>query len=266
MARRKSSKKRPLSGEARRATRPAERRRPERSTKRDAASSTRSGPAAASVVTGPKTSPERTRTSSPLRRPATPRRRDPENAPSEPIARAGPSASEASPEQPLDLQPGPPPVLGGVPWGYGQTRITAMARDPHWIFAYWEFTDDALARARAAVHDQDAPCHLRVYDTTYRLFDGTNANWYVDLPVDRVTRDYYLHVNRPGSTVHVDVGVKSHQGGFATIARSGPVETPRDGVSTDTRVEWMTVEADGGAGPEYRHRFAPRSGTVASLG
>ncbi len=156
-------------------------------------------------------------------------------------------------------------MLGDIPGEYGQTRITAMARDPYWIFAYWEFTDEALARARAEVNDQDARCTLRVYDTTYRLFDGTNANWYVDLPVDRVTRDYYLRVNRPASTVHVDIGAKSHQGHFATIARSGAVEMPRDGISADTRVEWMTVEADGGARPEYRHRFVPRPGAALSL-
>jgi hypothetical protein len=174
--------------------------------------------------------------------------------------------SDAIPEEPLDLQPGPPPVLGDIPWGYGQTRITAMARDPSWIFAYWELTDEALARARAEVDDPGAGCALRVYDTTYRFFDGANANWYLDLPVVRTTRNYYIRVDRPASTFHVDLGVKSHRGDFATIARSGAVETARNGLSADTRVEWMTVEAAGGARPEYRHRFVPRLGVAAPLG
>jgi hypothetical protein len=141
-----------------------------------------------------------------------------------------------------------------------------MARDPYWIFAYWEMTDEALERARAEVKEPGAGCALRVYETTYRLFDGTNANWSVDLPVDRTTRSYYVRVNRPASTFHVDVGVMSSRGDFATIARSGAVETPRDGISADTRLEWMTVEADGDAGPEYRHRFVPRPGAAAPPG
>jgi hypothetical protein len=160
-------------------------------------------------------------------------------------------------------------VLGEIPWGYGQTRVAAMARDPSWIFAYWEFTDEALGRARAEVNDPAAGCTLRVYDTTYRLFDGTNAHWYVDVPVSRVRRDCYVRVNRPASTFHVDIGVKSHEGKFAAIARSGAVETPRDGISGDTRVEWMTVEPvepAGGARPEYRHRFVSRPRIAAPLG
>jgi hypothetical protein len=175
------------------------------------------------------------------------------------------TASVAPREESRDLQPGPSPVLGAIPWGYGETRIRAMARDPSWIFAYWEFTDEALTRARAEVNDPDARTTLRICDTTYRLFDGTNANWSVDLPVDRGTRDYYVCVSRPASTFHVDIGVKSHAGHFATIARSGAVETPRDGISADTRVEWMTVEPDSGDRPEYRHHLVPRPGIASSL-
>lgn len=137
-----------------------------------------------------------------------------------------------------------------------------MARDPHWFFVYWEVTDEALAAARAAVGSPDAACVLRVYDTTYRLFDGTNANWFFDVPVDRPANNHYVRVDRPASTFHVDVGVKDARGGFATIARSGPVETPRNAISSDTRVEWMTVTTEGPLPAEYRHRFVRRPASV----
>ena len=160
----------------------------------------------------------------------------------------------------LDLAHAPAPTLGNIPWAYGDTRIVAMVRDPWVVFAYWEFNDQDLARARKEVGSPDAGCALRVYETSLRQFDGTNANWYVDIPIDRQTNMYYVHTNRPGATFHSDIGVKSHEGWFAKIARSGIVETPRDAASPDTRVEWMTVPQIAPP-PEYRHRFTPRPWT-----
>ncbi len=183
----------------------------------------------------------------------------------EPTVRA--STAVADPHEPIpdiaDLLPADPPVLGDIPWGYGEDRVTAMARDPYWIFVYWEITDEAIARARAELQAPDAECHLRVYDTTYRLFDQTNANWWMDVSIDRPANNHYVHVGRPGSTFHVDIGVGSRDGRFARIARSGAVETPRDSIAADTRAEWMTVTSGDEAPPAYRHRYALRPGAPA---
>ncbi|PYM85401.1 MAG: hypothetical protein DME06_07270 [Candidatus Rokuibacteriota bacterium] len=175
-----------------------------------------------------------------------------------------PTVEPAAAPGPVDLEPSEPPVLGHIPWGYGDNRVTALARDPHWIFVYWELTDDAIARARAEVGAPDAECVLRVYDTTYRLFDGTNANWSMDVPIHRPSNNHYVCVNRPASTLHVDIGVKSREGYFAKIARSAPAEMPRDSISPDTRVEWMTVQPGEGPFPAYAHRFLGPSGAPPS--
>ena len=139
------------------------------------------------------------------------------------------------------------------------TRITAIARDPHCVFACWEYTNENLEEARRKIESPDAGCVLRVYDTTYRLFDGMNAHGFFDVPVARATNRYYLHMNRPATTFVIDIGVKNHQGRFATIARSGPAETPRDSSSGDHRVDWKSVPP-----PEkfriYQHRYVPRPG------
>lgn len=177
-----------------------------------------------------------------------------------PVKRAAP---RPLPET-LDLKPAEAPVPGNIPWGYGENRITAMPRDPHWIYAYWELTDEAIARARDEVHDGHGAVVLRVYDTTFRAFDGTNANWYMDVPVHRPANNHYVFVNRPDSVFHVDIGVKSHDGYFAKIARSGPVEMPRASISGDSRVEWMTVSSEGLPAQPYEHRFTPRPPTSAA--
>lgn len=161
-----------------------------------------------------------------------------------------------------DLQPAAAPVLGHIPWGYGASRVTAMPVDPYWVFVYWELTDEAIERARASVGAAHGDCTLRVYDTTYRLFDGTNANWYADVGVYRPANNHYVHVGRPGTTLQVDLGVRSGDA-FAPIVRSAPVEMPRDAISTDTRVEWMTVTPEGALPAVYAHRFTAKPGPPA---
>src|SRR5688572_8503042 len=85
-------------------------------------------------------------------------------------AKAAAAAPPPAPAVP-DLPPGPVPVLGNIPWDYGRTKITAIARDPHCVFAYWEYPDQALEEARKKLDAPNAGPVLRVYDTTYRLFD-----------------------------------------------------------------------------------------------
>jgi len=133
-----------------------------------------------------------------------------------------------------------------LPWGYGKNRITALVRDPDSAYLYWEITDDGIADARRRLGPAGADgwCNLRVYDTTGRDFDGTNANDYFDIGIDRSDREYFLMIRRPASTMHVEVGIKSREGYFQPIARSGRADFPRSAPSPDTHLEWMTVTSD----------------------
>jgi hypothetical protein len=130
-----------------------------------------------------------------------------------------------------------------IPWGYGEDRITAMARDPDWLYVYWEITDEAIgaARARLGSVGVDAWLSLRIYDTTGRIFDGTNAIDHFDIAIERVSRDWFVHVARPATSVHVDVGLKARDGSYQTIARSGRADFPRKRPSPDTTLQWLSV-------------------------
>jgi hypothetical protein len=133
-----------------------------------------------------------------------------------------------------------------LPWGYGENRITAIVRDPDSAYLYWEITDGGIADARARLGPAGADgwCNLRVYDTTGRDFDGTNANDYFDIRVDRSDREYFLMIRRPTSTMHVEIGIKTGEGYFQPIARTGRADFPRSGPSADTSLEWLTVTSD----------------------
>ncbi len=135
---------------------------------------------------------------------------------------------------------------GELPWAYGEDRITAIVRDPDSAYLYWEITDGGIASARARLGPAGADgwCNLRVYDTTGRLFDGTNANDYFDIRVDRTDREYFLMIRRPTSTMHVEIGIKTSEGYFQGIARSGRADFPRNSPSPNTSLEWMTVASD----------------------
>jgi hypothetical protein len=147
-----------------------------------------------------------------------------------------------------------------LPWGYGADRITALVRSPDDLYLYWEITDHGIADARARLGPAGADgwFNLRLYDTTGREFDGTNANHYVDLHVDRAEREHFLAVHRPGSSLHVEIGVKTLEGYFQPIARSGRADFPRKSPSPNTSLEWMTVAGgeESPAAAPYRSRFA----------
>ena len=132
-----------------------------------------------------------------------------------------------------------------IPWGYGQDRVTAMVVDPERLYVYWEVTDEAIERARAGLgpRGSDAWLHLRVYDVTSRIFDGTNAHAYFDQSVSRTDRQWFFFIGKPMSTAIVELGVKSQDGYFVRVARSGRADFPRIEPVSGSGVEWLTVHA-----------------------
>jgi hypothetical protein len=139
-----------------------------------------------------------------------------------------------------------------VPWGYGVDRIRAMAVDPERLFVYWEITDEAIARAREQLGPEGprASLALRVYDVSGRIFDGTNAHGSFDHVVSREDRQWFFEIGKPSSEACLEVGLRSDDGRFLRIARSGRVEFPPRVSRPPRRPAWLTVRAwDGQAHP-----------------
>lgn len=155
-----------------------------------------------------------------------------------------------------------------IPWSYAQDRVTAMAVDPDRLFVYWEVTDPAIERARAALGKggPGAWLDLRVYDTTGLIFDGTNAHSYFDHAVDRDTRQWFFQIGKPTSTAFVELGMRSTEGYFARIVRSGRVDFPRREPAPWGDPEWMTVRPWSGEVADVHRAPAPRPGGGAMGG
>ena len=167
----------------------------------------------------------------------------------------GPQAEEKLPES--------------IPWGYGFDRVTAMAVDPVRLFVYWEVTDGAIeaARRELGAGGSGAWLNLRVYDISGRLFDGTNAHSYFDHGLDRDTRQWFFEIGKPTSTACAEIGMKSAEGFFIKIARSGRVDFARDQPPSAGPVEWLTVRTASGWAGEPVVGGAPRpDGVGGALG
>ena len=155
------------------------------------------------------------------------------------------------------------PMPTDIPWGYGYDRITAMAVDPARLYVYWEITDAAIAAARAGLGaaGERAWLNVRVYDITGRLFDGTNAHSYFDHHVERHERQWFFGIDKPTSTACAEIGLKSEEGYFVKIGRSGRVDFPRQEPSGNGGVEWMSVR-----GSQVGGRFAGAPGAARGVG
>jgi hypothetical protein len=158
-------------------------------------------------------------------------------------------------ELPPELKPEPEPQARPVrphrppetelPQSYGVDRLALMARDPHWIYAYWEIT--ATKQGEFAVNYGpaawvDTRQVLRVFDVTGIAFNGGNANSYVDIPVSEEVDNWHIRVGEPDRAFCVDLGRMFPDGKFVTLLRSNVVTTPRASLSERLDEEWMWIE------------------------
>ena len=156
--------------------------------------------------------------------------------PSSPMA----PAVAPSPAAPFgDIYADPRPL----PQAYGRTRLALLVRDPEWIFAYWEISEED--RRRFGIDGGPArKIALRVHDVTQGDPDARGATKSYFVNVTPFASSWYLHVATPARAWLVDLGVFDEAGRFLVIARSNRVATPRDSVSDRIDEQWMTADEE----------------------
>ncbi len=133
------------------------------------------------------------------------------------------------------------------PQGYGDNKIVLLARDPWWVFTYWEIRKDReedIVRKMESEGDSPAKSVLRVYDITNINFNGKNAHSFFDIELKGLANSWYVNVGSPDRSWIVDIGIISKKGNFYLLARSNVIKTPRFGMSDQLDAEWAVPEED----------------------
>jgi hypothetical protein len=130
--------------------------------------------------------------------------------------------------------------LEELPETYGINECEVLCKDPGWVFAYWEVTDEGLSSARAQLGPSANAARLvmRLFTTVARSTGVEREIQDVDLSWNHGRR--YLQSPRSGAHLRVAVGLLSPEGYFAPIAHSSVVRVPA-GEPIDGPVEWMEV-------------------------
>lgn len=137
-----------------------------------------------------------------------------------------------------------------LPERLGRDRLVLMARDPRWIYAYWELDGEKsrnLKAKRSLEWGVSRPL-LRLYDLSRPL----TSRQVIDVALNDTAQNWYVAVNRPRHRLVAEIG-RAFDDGFVPFARSNEVWMPPELPSMELGEEWATWDARYG-------RFVGKSG------
>ncbi len=134
----------------------------------------------------------------------------------------------------------------GLPESYGDTKVVLLPRDPVWIYVYWEISQNSINNLAKQFGDNfnSSSLTVRVYDVTDIMFDGSNANRFFDVSVNRNASSWYINVGEFNRSWCVDIGYTLKNGEFVTVSRSNVMAMPRHGVSNVTDEQWALLQLE----------------------
>lgn len=129
--------------------------------------------------------------------------------------------------------------LGELPESYGTGRLFLTARDPYWLYTYWDYSRQQMHDFRRQA--RDGTVYLRVCDVTGLDFNGHNAPVAQEVGLDPNARDWYIHVGRAGRQYVAQLGFYEPGGRFRVVSTSRVASTPADQLSADTTARFVTI-------------------------
>lgn len=146
----------------------------------------------------------------------------------------GPGARYALAAQPVSSRF---PTTGGeLPQSYGTGRLFLAARDPHWLYASWDFDDEQQRKCNAA--SKDGHLVLRV------LAENEPSPVVPEVHVHPESRNWFVHVPRAATAYHAELGYYTAARAWFSVATSRSTFTPPDAPSPDISTEFATIPAE----------------------
>ncbi|MBN8467125.1 DUF4912 domain-containing protein [Corallococcus exiguus] len=132
---------------------------------------------------------------------------------------------------PADASPERNEHLAMLPLDYQDDAMVLLARDPHTLFVFWDFSDASRSRA---LDDLPAP------RAVMKVFDGEGVSREVDFALE--SRSFYLQGMTPGRTYRVEAHFVGSDGRSRRIGHSSNRATlPPAGPSADTSIRFLRM-------------------------
>lgn len=129
-----------------------------------------------------------------------------------------------------------------LPEGYGQTRIVLLPRDPHWMYTYWEITEQTAKEIKGQYGEDvfhKAQQTLRMHEVNVQTVQPIR---YVDVSIAFDAKNWYLRADKDNSSWFVEIGLKMSDGKFIVIAKSNLITLPSSRVSDIIDEKWVTIK------------------------
>ncbi len=117
------------------------------------------------------------------------------------------------------------------------SHCVLIPRDPHFVYAYWDYTKKDIDSARHKLYNksEDPKLVLRVHDITAK------NTW--DIDVGSSVKNSYVHVSQGNADYYAELGVRLGAKHFIPLTRSNVVRTPPDTTSKRDDLIWQEIEA-----------------------
>ncbi len=121
--------------------------------------------------------------------------------------------------------------LGSLPASYYEDTIFLVARDPRWLFCYWDFN---WTRFPANQHRY----HVAQFFLKIRTAAGADET---AVEIRPEARNWYVPVSEPNTSYIGEIGFFEKDGGWHSIVTSAPAPTPPDALATEVEAQFATV-------------------------
>ena len=112
--------------------------------------------------------------------------------------------------------------LGALPSGYGEMFV--IARDPHWLFSYWDFDYSKFPETRKL--------YLNVY---------CQGHHEAEIEINEIARNWYIPVQSADAEYTVKFGYRDQAGVLTDVGSAGPTRTPPESISPNWDTQFATV-------------------------
>jgi hypothetical protein len=119
--------------------------------------------------------------------------------------------------------------LGELPRTYGEKTIYLIARDPHWLFTYWDV--DGSEYPASSMRGGEHKFFLK-------LTGGTQETL---IEVNLEARNWYIPVSKSGVTFTAELGYFDPAGAWQAIVASNEAAVPSDALSDTPAYDFATV-------------------------